>query len=32
MENLLKIDNPVNGEKQEFGLIEVYPFLSYYSC
>jgi hypothetical protein len=29
MENLLKIDNPSNGEKQEFGLIEVYPFLHY---
>ena len=29
MENLLKIDNPTNGEKQEFGLIEVYPFLHY---
>ncbi len=29
MENLLKIDNLINGEKQEFGLIEVYPFLHY---
>lgn len=29
MEKLLKVDNYTEGEKQDFGLIEVYPYLHY---